>query len=103
MAYEGKEDGREVILVGYYNILFYLIFKVGLDEYKKGILVERINSGEKMMMKDIYGWCKRQQVPFWTKFIYRRDFSIVANIWNLYSYYRFKWEMRKGSRIGGNS
>ncbi len=70
MAYEGKEDGREVILVGYNNVLFCVIFKVGLDEYKKYILVERINSGEKMRMKDIYGCCKRQQVPFWTKFIY---------------------------------
>ena len=56
-------------LVGYYNVLFYLMFRVGLDEYKKNILIDRINSGEKMMMKDIYRWCKSHQVPFWTKFI----------------------------------
>ena len=80
-------------LVGYYNVLFCLMFRVGLDEYKKNILIDRINSGEKMMMKDIYRWCKSHQVPFWTKFIYRRDFSVTANIWNLYSYCRFKWEM----------
>ena len=78
-------------------------FRVGLDEYKKDIFVDRINSGEKMMMNDIYGWCKRHQVPFWTKFVYRRDFSIAANIWNLYSYCRFKWEIRKSGRIGGDS
>lgn len=28
MTYEEKEDSREVILVGYYNVLFYLIFSV---------------------------------------------------------------------------
>ena len=50
MTYEEKEDSREVILVGYYNVLFYLIFRVGLDEYKKDILIERIRSGERMVM-----------------------------------------------------
>lgn len=95
MAYMEKGCSREVLLVGYYNVLFYLMFRVGLDEYKKNILIERINSGEKMMMKDIYGWCKSHQVPFWTKFIYRRDFSVKANIWNLYSYCRFKWEIAR--------
>ena len=55
MAYMENESSREVILVGYYNVLFYLIFRVGLDEYKKDILINRVYNGEKMMMKDIYG------------------------------------------------
>lgn len=63
MTYEEKEDSREVILVGYYNVLFYLIFRVGLDEYKKDILIERIRSGERMVMKDIYRWCEGHQIP----------------------------------------
>lgn len=94
MTYEEKEDSREVILVGYYNVLFYLIFRVGLAEYKKDILIERIRSGERMVMKDIYRWCEGHQVPFWTKFIYRKDFSVKANLWNLYSYCRFVYEIR---------
>ena len=61
-----KEDNREVILVGYYNVLFYLVFRDGFDEYKEDILVDRTNSEEELMMKDIYVWCKRQQVSFWT-------------------------------------
>lgn len=68
MAYERKEDGREVILVGYYNVLFYLIFRVGLDEYKKNILIERIQSGEQMIMKDIYRWCEGHQISVTTYF-----------------------------------
>lgn len=88
-----EECSREIILVRYYNVLFYLVFRVGLDEYKKNILIDRINSGATMVMKDIYGWCQKQQIPVKTKFFYRKDFSIMANLWNLYSYCRFKWDI----------
>lgn len=54
MAYMEKEGSSEVVLVGYYNVLFYLIFRTELDEYKKNILIERIRNGEQMVMKDIY-------------------------------------------------
>lgn len=94
MLYEEKEVDKEIVLVVYYNVLFYLIFRVELDEYKKGVLVERINSGEKMMMKNIYEWCQNQQVQVKMKFRYRKDFPIIANMWNLYSYFRFRCEMK---------
>lgn len=99
MAYEEKENGREVILVGYYNVLFYLMFRVGLDEYKKDIFIECIRKGERMVMKDIYRWCEGHQVPFWTKFIYRKDFSVRANLWNWYSYCRFKLDIKSYHKI----
>ena len=94
MMYMEKESGREVILLRYYNVLFYIVFKAGVDEYKKNIFIDRINSGENIMMKDIYGWCQKQQIPVKTKFIYRKDFSIMANLWNAYSYCRFLIENR---------
>lgn len=90
MAYIEKESSREIVLVGYYNVLFYLIFRIESDEYKKIILIDRINSGEKMMMKDIYEWCQKQKIELKAKFIYRKDFSLMANVWNFYSFYRFK-------------
>ncbi|MDO4308369.1 MAG: hypothetical protein Q4C77_16230 [Eubacteriales bacterium] len=95
MAYIEKEDSREVVLIGYYNVLFYLLFRIGLDEYKKDILISRINRGEKMMMKDIYEWCQKQEIEFKVKFIYRKDFSLMANIWNLYSFCRLKLTVRE--------
>ncbi len=94
MAYMEKEDSSEIVLVGYYNVLFYLIFKVGSEEYKKNILINRINSGEKMLMKDIYEWCQKQQVPLRMKYIYRKDFSLMANLWNFYSFCRFIIEIK---------
>ena len=92
MTYIEKGSSREIVLVEYYNILFYLIFRVELDEYKKKILIDRISRGEKMRMKDIYGWCQIHRVPVSMKFVYRKDFPIKANLWNLYSYYRFLLE-----------
>lgn len=47
-------EKTEVVLVGYYNVVFFLTFRMGIDEYKKDIIAERINSGEIMMMKDVY-------------------------------------------------
>lgn len=85
---------EETVLIRYYNVLFFLRFKVGIDDIKKDILLERIRSGENMKMKDISSWCQSQEVLFFMKFIYRKDFSIAANLWNLYSYSRFRLEYR---------
>lgn len=95
MTYMEKESDKEIILVRYYNILFYLIFRRGTDEYKKNIFIDRINGGEGMLMKDIYDWCQQQSILLKCKFIYRKDFSIMANIWNFYSYCRFLLDISK--------
>lgn len=81
------------VLIVYYNVLFYLFFELKEDNFKKQCLVNRIKGGEVMMMKQIRDWCIYQQIPFKTKFIFRRDFSLKANLWNLYSYYRFKLDI----------
>lgn len=86
---------EETVLIRYYNVLFFLRFKEGIDDFKRDILLERIRSGEEMKMKDITSWCRIQEVPFFMKFTYRKDFSIAANFWNLYSYCRFRWGMRR--------
>lgn len=82
------------VLILYYNVLFYLFFEVGIDDFKRQYLVNRINSGESLRMKQVQDWCHYHQIPFKTKFIYRKDFPVMANLWNLYSYIRFKIEMK---------
>ena len=89
------EYKKEVVLVNYYNVLFYLIFKSEIDELKKSLLIGKIESGEQMRMKDIYNWGQTQQIQVKMKFKYRQDFSVIANLWNLYSYWRFRYEIRK--------
>lgn len=80
---------EEVVLIIYYNVLFYLFFKTGIDDLKRQCLVNRIGSGDSIRMKQIRDWCDCHQILFKTKFIYRKDFSFKANLWNLYSYSRF--------------
>ena len=44
-------------------------------------------------MKQIQEWCHCHNIPFKTQFIYRKDFPFKANLWNLYSYCKFKLEL----------
>lgn len=85
-----KKVTEEIVLLRYYNVLFYLFFKTGMDDFKKQCLINRIDAGESMRMKQIQDWCHCPQILFKTKFVYRKDFSLRANLWNLYSYSRFK-------------
>lgn len=81
---------KEVVVIRYYNVLFYLLFESEIDDFKKQCLVSWMTVAEGMRMKQIKEWCYLQQISFKTKFIYRKDFSFRANLWNLYSYGRFK-------------
>lgn len=86
-------DDCKVYRIRYYNVWFYLFAKTEMDEYKINILGEHIDMGDSMMMKDIHCWCTRQNIRYRTKFKYRKEYPILANIWNLYSYFRFKFEL----------
>ena len=55
---------EEIILIRYYNVLFYLFFEVGIDDLKRQCLVNRIGSGEPIRMKKIQEWCHCHQIPF---------------------------------------
>ena len=83
---------REIVLIRYYNVYFYLSFQTGKDEIYRDCLVKRIDAGESVNMKELADWCDCHQITFYTKFIYRKDYPLKANVWNLYSYYRFLFE-----------
>lgn len=89
---ELEEIEKDVMLIRYYNVLFYLFFEKGRDDLKMQCLVNRIDRGELIRMKQIKDWCHYHQVPFRTRFVYRKEFPIKANCWNLYSYIRFLLE-----------
>ena len=87
-----------VAAIRYYNVWFYLLLR---DERERGwfsFLEERIEAGERMTMRDIYGWCMAHGVQYRTRFCYRPDFPALANLWNFYSYLRGKAEMRRAGR-----
>lgn len=82
-----------IVVLRYYNVLFYLFFRAEVDDFKRQCLVNRIDAGESIRMKQIQDWCDCHQIPFTTRFIYRKDFPVKANLWNLYSYCRFRAEL----------
>ena len=75
-----EKIAEEIVLIRYYNVLFYLFFKTGMDDFKRQCLIKKIDDGESMRMKQIQDWCHCHQIPF------------RVNLWNLYSYCRFKIE-----------
>lgn len=86
---------RELELIRRGMILNITLEELISDEYKINILGERIGMGDSMMMKDIHCWCTRQNIRYRTKFKYRKDYPILANIWNLYSYCRFRCDLKR--------
>lgn len=41
---------KEIVLIRYYNVLFYLFFEIGIDDFKKQCLVSWVASAEGMRM-----------------------------------------------------
>ncbi len=85
--------GERMVIVKYYNVFFYMLFRVGIDSLKVDCLIQMVDEGTDLRMRTIYDWCQKQHVPLKTKFKYRQDYSIKVNIWNLYSYCRFIWDV----------
>ena len=87
--------GERMIIVKYYNVLFYIPFRVGIDDLKVDCLIQMVDEGTDLRMRTLYDWCQKQHVPLKMKFKYRQDYSIKVNIWNLYSYCRFIWDVQR--------
>ena len=87
-----------VEVIQYYNVRFYLLLQDERERRWFSFLEGRIMAGERMVMKDIYGWCVSHGIRYRTRFCYRPDFPVMANLWNLYSYLRGKVDMAGAGR-----
>ena len=81
-----------IVAIRYYNVWFYLHLQSESDVVKFSYLSKRIDAGENFRMRDIHRWCTEQKIKYKTKYVYRKDFPVTANLWNLYSYIRSKIE-----------
>lgn len=89
---------RMVAVIRYYNVRFYLLLRDERERRWFSFLEERISAGERMVMKDIYGWCAGHGIRYRTRFCYRPDFPVTANLWNFYSYLRGRIDMGRTGR-----
>ena len=69
------------MIIRYYNVLFILADHQEGDKFKLELLKESIKNGDRMNIREL---------NYVTKFRYRMDYPVKANIWNLYSYLRAK-------------
>ena len=86
---------HEVILIRYYNVQILLKFQIGNDELKKNCLLKMLESSTEIKMKTLYDWYHSHRIPMAMKFSYRKDYSFINNLWNLYSYGRFRFEIAR--------
>ena len=82
-----------VIEVRYYNVSIYVM----MDEEKDAFLVpylKKLLKREKISLSLILEWCENHGLKTRTRFFYRKDFPVKANILNFLTY-RHVLKMRK--------
>lgn len=82
----------ESVGIRYYNVMFTLQIRTEMDRITFGYFSERIMAGEIFKMKMIASWCESHEVAYSYRFRYRKEYPIRANMWNFYSYCRFRVE-----------
>lgn len=92
----------KIMQIRYYNVNFYLKIKTERELFMFQALADRIEKGDAILMKDIADWCWRHEIEFTSKFFYRKDFELTANLWNFYSYIRFRIEQKKIDKWGAH-
>lgn len=95
---KGKRENRipkNLIEVHYYNVVIYVEIKTGEDEYLIEYLKRLVTGDGRVTLKMILNWCRRHHLNAHTKFRYRSDFPILANLINLIKYCRVLWELER--------
>ena len=82
-------EGKRIGVIQYYNVLFIMELLSEKDLWA----LEQLNSGiVNMYMRDIHNWSEGHCIRYSTVFHYRKDYSLRANVWNAYSYLRWRIE-----------
>ena len=82
-------------VIQYYNVLFIMELVSDKDIWA---LEQWMNGINNIYMKDIHNWCRIHFVKYHTVFVYRKEYPVKANIWNGYSYIR--WRMERLMNLG---
>lgn len=78
----------------YYNVQFVINLETEQDVRNFEFLKNRIEKCG-TTMEEIANWCRRHGVEYASKFNWKEEYPLLANLWNLYSYIRFRCVTRK--------
>lgn len=82
----------------YHNVVFRTEIKTEFELAKaQCLLAHTWNRG--ITMEGIASWCKAQGIKYSSRFYWKSNYSVLANLWNLYSYIRFK--IKTGTTLKG--
>ncbi len=76
----------------YHNVLIVLLAQNDKDKYHIQILEANYKAGRSMSLLGISDWCTVHQIQFETSYYWRKDYPMLANLWNLYTYTRWRFE-----------
>ena len=82
------ENVHQIVSVQYHNVIFFLKLKNEFDKHKFHCFSEMASTNKDIRLKDIHNWCRNQGVEYQTRFKYRKDYPLKANLWNYYTYLR---------------
>lgn len=73
------------------NTIFHLYIRNEIELSKIEIFMHNIHSVKRIGLRDIYGWCNRQGIEYYTRFNYNHNFSLWRNLESFMQYSRQKW------------
>ncbi len=75
----------------YHNVVFKAELRTEFELAKAQSFLEHTWQ-QGTTMRGIANWCRVQGIEYSSSFRWQKDYSVLANLWNLYSYIRFRLE-----------
>ncbi|MCR4955491.1 MAG: hypothetical protein K6A30_02245 [Lachnospiraceae bacterium] len=77
---------KNIVEVKYYNVSVFISINPEKDEYLMPYLRRIVRDSESVTLKTILNWCKNHGLEAETKFNWRKDFPMTANVFNYFTY-----------------
>jgi hypothetical protein len=95
---EEKNNGQ--IMIECPNTIFHLCIKDELELSKIEIFMNNIRTVKRIGLRDIYSWCNRQGIEYYTRFNYNRESGLWMNLKSFMQYSSQKWRYQYQYQLG---
>ena len=77
----------------YHNVLLCLLAETDAERYQITIFERQLREGRILLrLESVSDWCRAHKIRLESHFVWRKDYPLSANVWNLLSY-RY-WQFR---------